>query len=70
VINWRQDEGSSRKDADVPSVFDAIGLSLVSAILGGYGVFCANYSFTAPEIAAKALVLLGAALSISYFTRR
>jgi hypothetical protein len=45
-------------------------LSIVSAILGGLGVFCVIYSFTAPHIAAQALLLLGAALAISYFTPR
>ena len=43
-------------------------LSLVCALLGGFGVFCVLYSFSAPDIAARALILLGAALAISYFT--
>ena len=42
-------------------------LSLVCALLGGFGVFCVIYSFSAPHIAAQALVLLGAALAINYF---
>jgi hypothetical protein len=42
-------------------------LSLVAAVLGGCGVFCVMYSFAAPHIAAQALILLGAALAISYF---
>ena len=46
------------------------GLSLVSAMLGGYGVFCVVYSFVAPDIAVQALILLGTALGISYFTDR
>jgi len=45
-------------------------LSLVSAVLGGTGVFCVIYSFTAPDIAAQALILLGAALALSYFSGR
>jgi multisubunit Na+/H+ antiporter MnhB subunit len=46
-------------------------MALISALLGGFGVFCVLYSFAAPEIAAKALILLGAALVVSYFgTRR
>jgi multisubunit Na+/H+ antiporter MnhB subunit len=45
-------------------------LSLVSALLGGYGVFCVIYSFGAPDIALQALILLSAALSVLYFTDR
>jgi hypothetical protein len=45
-------------------------LSLLSALLGGFGVFCVLYSFAATEIAAKALILLGAALLLSYFSSR
>jgi multisubunit Na+/H+ antiporter MnhB subunit len=44
--------------------------SLISAVLGGYGVFCVIYSFTSPEIAGQALVLLGVALVLSYFSQR
>lgn len=43
-------------------------LSLVCALLGGFGVFCVIYSFSAPHIAAQALILLGSALAVSYFT--
>jgi multisubunit Na+/H+ antiporter MnhB subunit len=43
-------------------------LSLLCALLGGFGVFCVIYSFAAPDIAAQALILLGAALAISYFS--
>jgi hypothetical protein len=43
-------------------------LSLVGAVMGGFGVFCVIYSFSTPYIAAQALILLGAALAISYFT--
>jgi hypothetical protein len=45
-------------------------LSLVAALLGGCGVFCVIYSFATPHIAAQALILLGAALAISYFSGR
>jgi multisubunit Na+/H+ antiporter MnhB subunit len=41
--------------------------SLVSALLGGFGVFCVVYSFSTPHIAAQALILLAAALALSYF---
>jgi hypothetical protein len=43
-------------------------LSLVCALLGGFGVFCVVYSFSEPQVAAQALILLGAALAVSYFT--
>ena len=43
--------------------------SLISAVLGGYGVFCVIYSFSSPEMAGQALVLFGAALAVSYFGR-
>jgi multisubunit Na+/H+ antiporter MnhB subunit len=44
--------------------------ALLSALLGGFGVFCVLYSFTTPDIAAEALILLGAALALSYFSTR
>jgi multisubunit Na+/H+ antiporter MnhB subunit len=44
-------------------------LSVVCALLGGFGVFCVIYSFSTPHVAAQALILLGAALAISYFTK-
>ena len=45
-------------------------LSLISALLGGFGVFCVIYSFATPHIAAQALILLGAAMAVSYFCER
>jgi hypothetical protein len=45
-------------------------MALVSALLGGFGVFCVVYSFATPHIAAEALILLGAALAVSYFSTR
>jgi multisubunit Na+/H+ antiporter MnhB subunit len=44
--------------------------SLIAAVLGGFGVFCVIYSFAAPHVAAQALILLGAALAVSYFSQR
>jgi len=44
--------------------------AVITALLGGFGVFCVLYSFAAPEIAAKALILLGAALTLGYFNTR
>jgi multisubunit Na+/H+ antiporter MnhB subunit len=45
-------------------------LSLIAALLGGFGVYCVVYSFSNPDIAAQALILLGAALAVSYFSSR
>ena len=45
-------------------------LSLVCALLGGFGVFCVVYSFSEPQLAAQALILLGAALAVSYFAEK
>jgi hypothetical protein len=50
------------------AVFVQRFLSLMSALLGGFGVFCVIYSFSTPHIAAQALILLGAALALSYFS--
>jgi hypothetical protein len=33
--------------------------ALISAVICGYGVFCVIYSFTPPEVAGRALVLVG-----------
>jgi multisubunit Na+/H+ antiporter MnhB subunit len=44
--------------------------SLITAVMGGFGVFCVIYSFAAPHVAAQALMLLGAALAMSYFNTR
>jgi hypothetical protein len=40
---------------------------LTTALLGGFRVFCAIYNFTEPQVAAQALISLGAALAIGYF---
>jgi multisubunit Na+/H+ antiporter MnhB subunit len=45
-------------------------LALLAALLGGFGVFCVIYSFAAPDVAMQALILLGAALAVSYFSNR
>ena len=45
-------------------------MAIVTALLGGFGVFCIIYSFTAPDVAEQGLILLGAALAMSYFTNR
>lgn len=45
-------------------------VAVLTAVLGGFGVFCVIYSFTSPEVAVQALILLGAALAISHFGDR
>ena len=45
-------------------------VAVTSAALGGYGVFCAIHSFSAPEMAGQGLILLGAALALSHFGHR
>jgi hypothetical protein len=45
-------------------------LRSISAVLGGFGVFYLIMSWTAPELCGLALVLLGAAISISYCLER
>jgi len=44
--------------------------AVIAALLGGFGVFCIIYSFTAPDVAVQGLILLGAALAMSYFSNR
>jgi hypothetical protein len=43
-----------------------LALRLLSAILGGSGIFCLIESFAVPEVGAQAFVLLGAAAAIVY----
>jgi hypothetical protein len=45
-------------------------LKAVSAVLGGFGVFYAIMSFPAPALSGLALVLIGAALGITYCLER
>jgi hypothetical protein len=44
--------------------------ALISAVLGGYGVFCVIYSFSSPEMAGQALILLGAAIVLGHLSYR
>jgi hypothetical protein len=46
-----------------------LALRLLSAILGGYGIFCVIMSFDVPQLGAQALVLLVTAAAIVYFCR-
>jgi hypothetical protein len=44
-----------------------LALRLLSAILGGCGVFCLIMSFSVPELGAQAFLLLATATAIVYF---
>jgi hypothetical protein len=44
-----------------------LALRLLSAVLGGYGMFFLLMSFSVPSLGAQAFVLLGAASAIVYF---
>jgi hypothetical protein len=41
-----------------------LALRVLSAMLGGYGIFCLIMSFAVPNLGAHAFVLLGAAAAI------
>jgi hypothetical protein len=43
-------------------------LRVLSAILGGHGIFCLIMSFDIPALGAKAFLLLAAATAIVYFS--
>ena len=43
-----------------------LALRLLSAVLGGYGIFCLIMSFAVPEVGAQAFLLLGTAAAIVY----
>ena len=46
-----------------------LALRLLSAVLGGYGVFCLIMSFAVPEVGAQAFILLVTATAIFYLCR-
>jgi hypothetical protein len=46
-----------------------LALRLLSAILGGYGIFCLIMSFEVPEVGAQAFILLVTATAIVYLCR-
>ena len=46
-----------------------LALRLLSAILGGYGIFCLIMSFAVPEVGAQAFILLVTAIAIVYLCR-
>jgi hypothetical protein len=45
-----------------------LALRLLSAILGGTGIFCLIMSFVVPELGAQAIVLLVTAVAIVYLS--
>ena len=45
-----------------------LALQLLSAILGGSGIFCLIMSFTASQLRARAIVLLVTAVAIVYLS--
>jgi hypothetical protein len=49
-------------------VLSQLALRLLSAILGGYGIFCLVMSFAVPGLGAQAFLLLVTATAIVYFT--
>jgi hypothetical protein len=48
-------------------VLSQLALRLLSASLGGYGMFCLIMSFAVPGLGAHAFLLLGTATTIVYF---
>jgi hypothetical protein len=50
------------------SMVQRTAVQVVSAVLGGYGVFCVYMSFMKPWVGMDALVLIGAACAMHYFT--
>lgn len=46
-----------------------LALRLLSAVLGGYGIFCLIMSFEVPEVGAQAFLLLVTATAIVYLCR-
>ena len=50
-------------------VLSQLALRLLSAILGGYGIFCLIMSFAVPGLGAQAFVLLVTATVIVHLTK-
>jgi hypothetical protein len=46
-----------------------LALRLLSAVLGGYGIFCLIMSFDVPQLGAQAFILLATASAIVYLCR-
>jgi len=69
MVKWLRHAGARGDCGMLQAFFMQRALSVVCALLGGFGVFCVIYSFSTPHVAMQALILLGAALAISYFTK-
>jgi hypothetical protein len=54
----------------LPSMLVQWTTAILAAVMGGFGVFYAVYSAASPEVAAKAIVLLGCACALNYFGQR
>ena len=50
-------------------ILSQLALRLLSAILGGYGIFCLIMSFVVPEVGAQAFMLLLTATAVVYLCR-
>lgn len=50
----------------LPILLLRAGLWVLSLLFGGIGVFCAILSFGRPDLAAHALILVGAGLVMNY----
>ncbi|MGC1887911.1 MAG: hypothetical protein WA709_17750 [Stellaceae bacterium] len=50
-------------------ILSQLALRLLSAVLGGYGIFCLIMSFEVPEVGAQAFLLLVTATAIVYLCR-
>jgi hypothetical protein len=51
------------------SVVSRTAAWVVSAVLGGYGVFCVYLSFYEPWVGLHALILLGTATAVQHFSQ-
>jgi hypothetical protein len=54
-------EGVSSASKRLGFMLSQLALRLLSAILGGYGIFCLIMSFAVPEVGAQAFILLATA---------
>jgi multisubunit Na+/H+ antiporter MnhB subunit len=54
----------------LPAIFVQWVTAILAAVMGGFGVFCVVYSSASPDVAVKAIMLLGCACALNYFYRR
>jgi hypothetical protein len=62
----RQFRLSGRRRLMLGFMLSQLALRVLSAVLGGYGIFCLIMSFAVPEVGAQALILLVTATAIVY----